>query len=171
MAAVFPGSVRVYTDKVDLVDTVLANHVNLLQDEVTAVQSTLGTGLLASSWAGTYTNPSTHVTLTARLTNIEAGIKSNTSALTTHASATTAVHGVSGNIVGTTNTQTLTNKTLTSPTVSSPTITGGSLTGATTITTSGAQASTARVRQTILSTVNPTVSDGTDGDVWMKYTP
>lgn len=76
MPATFPNAVRVYTTKTDLVDTVLAEHVNLLQDEVTAVQSTLGTGLLASTWAGTYTNPSTHLTVAARLINIEAGLTS-----------------------------------------------------------------------------------------------
>lgn len=74
MPALFPNSVRIYAAKTDLVDTVLAEHVNLLQDEVTAVQSTLGTGLLASSWSGTYTNPLTHATVSARLANIEAGI-------------------------------------------------------------------------------------------------
>jgi hypothetical protein len=47
--------------------------------------------------------------------------------LSTHASSTTGVHGVeSGNLVGTTSTQTLTNKTLSSATLSSPTITGTS---------------------------------------------
>lgn len=76
MPATFPNSVRVYTTKTDLVDTVLAEHVNLLQDEVTAVQATLGTGLLASSWSGTYTNPSTHATVAGRLVNIEAGLTS-----------------------------------------------------------------------------------------------
>lgn len=45
-----------------------------------------------------------------------AGIESD---LSTHASATTGVHGVgAGNVVGTTSTQTLTNKTLSSPTIS-----------------------------------------------------
>lgn len=76
MPAVFPNSVRVYTAKTDLVDTVLAEHVNLLQDEVTAVENTLGTGMLASSWSGTFSTPSTHSSATARLTNIEAGILS-----------------------------------------------------------------------------------------------
>lgn len=42
----------------------------------------------------------------------------------THINATAGVHGVTGSLVGTTNTQTLSNKTL-----SSPTITGGALSG------------------------------------------
>jgi hypothetical protein len=41
-----------------------------------------------------------------------------------HVNATTGVHGVTSGLVGTTDTQTLTNKTLTSPALSSPTVTG-----------------------------------------------
>jgi len=37
-----------------------------------------------------------------------------------HAEASTAVHGITGSVVGTTNTQTLTNKTLTSPVLTTP---------------------------------------------------
>lgn len=76
MPAVFPNSVRVYTAKTDLVDTVLAEHVNLLQDEVTAVQNALGTGLLSSSWSGTFTTSGTHLSVSTRLANIEAGVLS-----------------------------------------------------------------------------------------------
>jgi hypothetical protein len=43
--------------------------------------------------------------------------------IVTHANLSTSVHGVSGDVVGTTSTQTLTNKTLTSPTITSPTLT------------------------------------------------
>lgn len=77
MPALFPNSVRVYASKTDLVDTVLADHVNLLQDEVTAVERALGTGLLVSTWSGTFGQPTSHLTLTARLTNIEAGLASH----------------------------------------------------------------------------------------------
>lgn len=76
MPALFPNSVRIYSAKTDLVDTVLAEHVNLLQDEVTAVQSTLGTGLLTSTWSGTFTQATSHASVSARLRNIEIGLLS-----------------------------------------------------------------------------------------------
>lgn len=59
------------------------------------------------------------------LTDISANI-------VTHANLSTSVHGVSGSVVGTTSTQTLTNKTLTSPTISGATITSPTITVATT---------------------------------------
>ena len=43
----------------------------------------------------------------------------------------TAAHGATGEVVGTTNSQTLTNKTLTSPTINTPTVSGGDIDGGT----------------------------------------
>lgn len=246
MAATYPGAVRVFSSKVDLVDTVLADHVNLLQDEVTAIESTLGTGVLSSTWSGTFSTPSTHASLNARISNLEAGVTAVTSGKQDAATAVTitgtqtlmnktltspviativntgtlTLPTTTDTLVGRDTTDTLANKTLTLPTVggtganfagstsgttrviasatasgtltlpavtdtlagisatqtltnktlTSPTITGASIT-ASAITTVGAQANTARVRQITLSTSAPTSSDGTDGDVWMKYTP
>lgn len=44
-----------------------------------------------------------------------------------HAADTTTAHGATGAVVGTTNSQTLTNKTMTSPTLNTPTIAGGNI--------------------------------------------
>ena len=58
--------------------------------------------------------------------------------------------------------QTMTNKTITSPEIN-----GGTVNLATTITLSGNQELTSRVRNATLSTIDP--SGGSDGDVWIKY--
>lgn len=174
MAAIYPGSVRIFSTKVDLVDTVMASHVNLLQDEVTAVQTTLGTGILASSWSGSFAQTSTHTNLASRLVNIEAGLKS-----------ATGVHSLGGSVVGTSDTQTLTNKTISgsSNTLSNvpqsaisglsasldakANLSGATFTGNVTV-VSPTAAGSIGARQITLSTADP--SGGADGDVWIKYT-
>lgn len=70
-------------------------------------------------------------------------------------------------VVTLTQSQTLTNKTLTSPTISTPTITNGTITNASSITLSGAQDNSSRVRNITFSTGDPT--GGNDGDMWIKY--
>lgn len=76
MAADFPVKVRTFTSKVDLVDTILADHVNVLQDETRAVEAALGSTLLSSSYSGTFSQTATWSTLSLRLANIEAGLVS-----------------------------------------------------------------------------------------------
>lgn len=78
MVAQYPDQVKQFTAKLDLVDTVMADHVNVLQDEVKAIESTLGAGILYSDYTGTFDDVSGLVTpwsnLTFRLTNIEHGL-------------------------------------------------------------------------------------------------
>lgn len=76
MTAQYPGNVRTFGTKVDFVDTVLAEHVNLLQDEVTAIEVSLGTNIATSSgWSGSFNQLTTSwSTLQARITNIEYGL-------------------------------------------------------------------------------------------------
>jgi hypothetical protein len=83
MAATFPSTVRQLTPKVDVQDTILADHVNSLQDEVRAIETVLGStatanNVLVSSYTGTFSQTTTWGTLGDRLLNIEAGLISGT---------------------------------------------------------------------------------------------
>lgn len=81
MAASYPTSVRSFTTKVNIVDTIEAAHPNSLQDEVIAIESVIGTdpsvatAATASGWANTATD---YLTIKARLANIEKGIVADT---------------------------------------------------------------------------------------------
>lgn len=105
-----------------------------------------------------------------------------------HVNSSSAVHGIAGSVVGTSDSQTLTNKTLTSPiindgTVDSATITNSTISDATisTSTFSGGITTTSvvvtgsqtlahyRVRNTYATTTGPTAGDGNDGDLWIQY--
>ena len=110
MAAVYPGSVRVFTTKVNNIDIIDAAHPNVLQEELVAVQSTLGTDPQASlGLTGSYVSVATDFgSVAARLDNIEKGITGDThtqyakttggSTITTSAAATVGltISGVSG---------------------------------------------------------------------------
>lgn len=77
MTASYPASVKSFTTKVDFTDTVLAEHVNSLQDEVNSLQANLGTYIkTGSGWVGEFdTTTTAWNTLKDRLANMEYGIK------------------------------------------------------------------------------------------------
>lgn len=85
-------------------------HLNSVQDEIIAMQSTLGVGIatgVPSILEGGFN------TLAERLQSITA----ETDASQQHRGAQSGVHGVSGQVVGTSDVQTLSGKTLASPAV------------------------------------------------------
>jgi hypothetical protein len=77
VTAAYPSSVKSFTTKVDFTDTVLAEHVNSLQEEVNALQSNIGTLIkTGSGWVGSVDFITTNWnTLKDRLANIEYGLK------------------------------------------------------------------------------------------------
>ena len=76
MTASYPAAVKSFTTKVDFTDTVLAEHVNSLQDEVNSLQLNLGTYIkTGSGWVGSFDQITTAWnTLKDRLANIEYGL-------------------------------------------------------------------------------------------------
>ena len=86
MVASYPSSVRAYVPRIDLVDTVIADNVNSLQEEVVALETTLGSAASSKnplvsvfgSTAFTTTmngaNNSSWLTVYDRLNNIENGL-------------------------------------------------------------------------------------------------
>ena len=84
MAAVFPNSVRNYTPQQDLVNTIIADNVNSLQEEVKKIEEVLGSAAtsqnpLTSTWSGSFSQATTWGTLYDRISNIEAGLVSGVS--------------------------------------------------------------------------------------------
>jgi len=80
MAAVYPGTVREFQNKQNTTDIIDASHPNLLQDEVTAIQTTLGANPQVSTTpSGTFSATTTDFgTVTSRLANIERGVVGDT---------------------------------------------------------------------------------------------
>lgn len=81
MAASYPNNVKSFTPKVNVVDLIQAADPNSLFDEVTAIESVIGTtpsiatAATASGWANTATD---YTTINGRLANIEKGIVADT---------------------------------------------------------------------------------------------
>lgn len=77
----FPDTNRAWTTKVDIQDTIYADHVNSLQSEVRTISEALnGTdpvtngNILQSTYTGTWASTTTWTSLVARLKNIETGL-------------------------------------------------------------------------------------------------
>lgn len=80
MPAVYPGSLRSFTTKVNNVDIIDAAHPNTIQEELVAVQTTLGVNPQVSTtptpgWTATST---AYTSVADRLANIERGLVSDT---------------------------------------------------------------------------------------------
>ena len=76
MTASYPAAVKSFTTKVDFADTILAEHVNSLQEEVNSLQANLGTFIkTGSGWVGSFDQVTTAWdSLKDRLANIEYGL-------------------------------------------------------------------------------------------------
>ena len=104
-----------------------------------AVGNAVGTGL-------TYTDGTGAISVTANTYDAYGSASTVAGNLTTHTSATEA-HGATGAVVGTTNTQTLTNKTLTSPVITGAVFNDGSIVF---------EGATADANETTLAVTDPT---------------
>jgi hypothetical protein len=82
MAASYPASTVVFTTKQNIVDIVDASHPNIIQDEIVAIESTLGVSPNLSttpSASGSFVATSTSfASVSARLANLEIGIVADT---------------------------------------------------------------------------------------------
>jgi hypothetical protein len=76
VTATYPASIKSFSTKTDFIDTVLAEHVNTLQEEVNSIQTNLGTLIkTGSGWIGSFDVITTNWnTLKDRLANIEYGL-------------------------------------------------------------------------------------------------
>jgi hypothetical protein len=75
--AVYPSGVKSFQNKTDFTDIILAEHINAIQDEVTAIEAVVGVSPnVSGGYVGTFDDSTiTFSTLSARIANIEKGIK------------------------------------------------------------------------------------------------
>ena len=76
MTAYYPEQIKTFVTRVNFTDTILAEHVNSLQDEVNAIETILGTYIhVSNGWVGVFDEvTTTWTTLEDRLVNMEYGI-------------------------------------------------------------------------------------------------
>ena len=174
MVAVFPNSVRQYTPQQDLVNTIIADNVNSLQEEVKKIQEVFGSAAtsqnpLTSTWTGSFSQGTSWGTVYDRLANIEAGLLAGTAGfISTIArgdliigSGTATLSKLSLGANGTVLTSNGTTATWATPVTSYVAQSNGTVSAAST--TSGV------VRNVWTSTSAPTSGQGADGDVWLVY--
>lgn len=77
MSAVYPSAIKTFNRRRDLLDIIQAVDINQAYDEITALQTVLGTFLTSkpAAWSsGSFTTPSSWPTFRERIENIEAGV-------------------------------------------------------------------------------------------------
>jgi len=72
--ASYPTSPATFTPKVDVQDTIFADNINQLQDEVYAIETTLGNTPNVSTYTGSFALTTNWSSVSARISNIERGL-------------------------------------------------------------------------------------------------
>ena len=172
MPSAYPNSPATFLNKTNIVDVIDQSHVNNLQDEVVATQSTFGVQPNVStspSPTGLFLTTSTpFATVSARLANIETGIVADTHTQYIRKNGDTA--NVVQPTAATTKGLVIRGAASQSASLQEWQSSGGS--AVTVVTSTGAlttvaPANSAYVRNIHVSTSAPT--GGNDGDVWLKY--